>query len=62
MTIEGENKNNLELESYTLALGSEVLKCIKAQFMMPKIWFLTLSLVLFSNLSRSVGLTKGKQV
>ena len=62
MTIEGENKNNHELESYTIALGSDVLKCIMAQFMESKIWFLTLTLVSFSNLSRSVGLTKGKQV
>ena len=62
MTIEGENKNNHdELESYTLALGSEVLKGIMAQFMKSKIWFLTLTLILFSNLNRSVGLTKGKQ-
>ena len=62
MTIEGENKNNHELESYTIALGSDVLKCIMAQFMESKIWFLTLTLILFSNLNRSVGLTKGKQV
>jgi len=29
-----------------------------AQFMKSKIWFLTLTLILFSNLNRSVGLTK----